>query len=174
MPVDRLGPGRPATLAEAAAAPGVAVVAVQAANHEVGTLQPVAELAAAPDDVPLFIDACASAGRLPLPDGWAAAAALGPQVGRARPGVGVLLVRKGARWRNPFPGDDRVDERATGFENVPGGAGRRRRAAGRGRRARRGRRAASARWSTGSAPRVGGDPGRRGRRRPRSTGSPTW
>jgi cysteine desulfurase len=31
----------------------------------------------------------------------------------------VLLVRKGARWRNPFPGDDRVDERTAGFENVP-------------------------------------------------------
>ena len=31
----------------------------------------------------------------------------------------MLLVRKGARWRNPFPGDDRVDERVTGFENVP-------------------------------------------------------
>jgi cysteine desulfurase len=33
--------------------------------------------------------------------------------------VGVLLVRKGVRWRNPFPGDDRVDERATGMEDVP-------------------------------------------------------
>ncbi|WP_415629935.1 aminotransferase class V-fold PLP-dependent enzyme, partial [Nocardioides dubius] len=31
----------------------------------------------------------------------------------------VLLVRKGARWRSPFPSDDRADERATGFENVP-------------------------------------------------------
>ncbi len=31
----------------------------------------------------------------------------------------MLLVRKGARWRNPFPGDERVDERSTGFENVP-------------------------------------------------------
>ncbi len=31
----------------------------------------------------------------------------------------MLLVRKRARWRNPFPGDDRVDERSTGFENVP-------------------------------------------------------
>jgi cysteine desulfurase len=29
------------------------------------------------------------------------------------------VVRKGARWRNPFPGDDRVDERTSGFENVP-------------------------------------------------------
>ena len=30
----------------------------------------------------------------------------------------MLLVRRSARWRNPFP-DVRVDERATGFENVP-------------------------------------------------------
>jgi cysteine desulfurase len=31
----------------------------------------------------------------------------------------VLLVRKGTRWATPFPGDDRIDERASGFENVP-------------------------------------------------------
>ena len=34
-------------------------------------------------------------------------------------GVGVLVVRKGTLWVNPFPGDDRIDERSTGFENVP-------------------------------------------------------
>jgi cysteine desulfurase len=33
--------------------------------------------------------------------------------------VGVLLVRKGARWRPPFPTDDRTDARVAGFENVP-------------------------------------------------------
>jgi cysteine desulfurase len=33
--------------------------------------------------------------------------------------VGVLLVRKGTRWRPPFPVDERIDERAPGFENVP-------------------------------------------------------
>ena len=81
-------------------------------------MQPVAEVAAAAADVPLFVDACASPGRLPLPDGWAAAAASAHKWGGPA-GVGVLLVRKGARWRNPFPGDDRVDERTTGFENVP-------------------------------------------------------
>ncbi len=32
----------------------------------------------------------------------------------------MLLVRHSARWRNPFPGDERVDERGCGFENVPG------------------------------------------------------
>ncbi|HJR39720.1 MAG TPA: aminotransferase class V-fold PLP-dependent enzyme, partial [Nocardioidaceae bacterium] len=34
-------------------------------------------------------------------------------------GVGVLLVRKGSRWRAPFPTDDRADPRVAGFENVP-------------------------------------------------------
>jgi cysteine desulfurase len=68
--------------------------------------------------VPLFVDACASMGRLPLPDGWAAAAGSAHKWGGPA-GVGVLLVRTGARWLNPFPGDDRVDERASGFENVP-------------------------------------------------------
>jgi cysteine desulfurase len=75
-------------------------------------------VAAALGDVPLFMDACASAGRHPLPGGWAAAAASAHKWGGPA-GVGVLLVRKGTRWTNPFPGDDRIDERAPGFENVP-------------------------------------------------------
>jgi cysteine desulfurase len=57
-------------------------------------------------------------GRLPLPGGWDVAAGSAHKWGGPA-GVGVLLVRKGTRWRNPFPGDDRVDERSSGFENVP-------------------------------------------------------
>ena len=104
-------------LVNEAIAPGVGVVALQTANHEVGTVQPVGEFEL-PNDIPLFTDACASMGRLPLPDGWAAAAGSAHKWGGPA-GVGVLLVRKRARWRNPFPGDDRIDERSTGFENVP-------------------------------------------------------
>ena len=104
-------------LVNEAIAPGVGVVALQTANHEVGTVQPVGEFEL-PHDIPLFTDACASMGRLPLPDGWAAAAGSAHKWGGPA-GVGVLLVRKRARWRNPFPGDDRIDERSTGFENVP-------------------------------------------------------
>jgi cysteine desulfurase len=97
---------------------GTSVLAVQTANHEVGTLQPVAELAAVAGGVPIFADACASAGRLPLPEGWTVAAASAHKWGGPA-GAGVLLVRKGARWRQPFPVDERIDERVPGFENIP-------------------------------------------------------
>jgi cysteine desulfurase len=68
--------------------------------------------------VPVFMDACASMGRLPLPGGWVVAAGSAHKWGGPA-GVGLLLVRHGAPWRNPFPTDDRVDERVSGFENVP-------------------------------------------------------
>lgn len=98
--------------------PAADVVALQSANHEVGTVQPVAEVAGSAGAVPVFVDAGASMGRLPLPDGWAVAAGSAHKWGGPA-GVGVLVVRKGTRWTNPFPADDRVDERGAGFENVP-------------------------------------------------------
>jgi cysteine desulfurase len=105
VPVDRLG--------RVGSGEFRGVAAVQQANHEVGTVQPDRDLG-----VPLFVDACASMGRLPLPDHWDAVAGSAHKWGGPA-GVGVLVVRTGALWVNPFPGDDRVDERGTGFENVP-------------------------------------------------------
>lgn len=89
------------------------VLAVQHANPETGTVQ-------SPDPAgrPWFVDASASAGRIPLPTGWDAAAVSAHKWGGPA-GVGALLVRKGARWRAPFPTDDRTDSRTSGFENVP-------------------------------------------------------
>lgn len=117
--VDALGRVEVDAFLAAARAPGVAVAALQSANHEVGTVQPVTAVAQElGGDVPLFVDACASMGRVPLPHGWDALAGSAHKWGGPA-GVGVLLVRKGARWRNPFPGDDRVDDRTSGFENVP-------------------------------------------------------
>ncbi|MDP2775858.1 MAG: aminotransferase class V-fold PLP-dependent enzyme [Nocardioides sp.] len=121
VPVDAAGRVRVddvVAAVEAGASGRTAVVAVQSANHEVGTTQPVAEVAARLDGTPLFVDACASAGRVPLPGGWSAAAASAHKWGGPA-GVGVLLVRKGTRWLSPFPRDDRVDERSSGYENVP-------------------------------------------------------
>jgi cysteine desulfurase len=114
LPVDRAGRLDADTVRSAGPA---AALAVQAANHEVGTVQPVAELAAAFDG-PLFVDACASGGRLLLPEGWSTAALSAHKWGGPA-GVGVLLVRRRAPWRAPFPADDRASHLETGFENVP-------------------------------------------------------
>lgn len=117
--VDQHGRVSPDGLA-AALADGAGVLAVQSANHEVATLQPLDEVyaAASASDVPVFVDFAASAARVDLPPGWSAAAASAHKWGGPA-GVGVLLVRKGARWRAPLPVDDRADSRVSGFENVP-------------------------------------------------------
>lgn len=103
-------------LVAAASAPGVAAVALQAANHEVGTLQPVAEVAARLT-APLILDATQTLGHADVPPGWSVLA------GDARtwggPDVGVLAVRTGTRWRSPFPADDRESGRIPGVANLP-------------------------------------------------------
>jgi len=110
----------PDAFGEAVRAEGTALACLQSANHEVGTLQPVAEAAAACAEagVPLLVDASQTVGRMPLPPGWSVLAA-GAHKWGGPAGVGVLVVRKGTRWRTPLPEDDRERRRVPGFENVP-------------------------------------------------------
>ncbi|WP_199565077.1 cysteine desulfurase family protein [Spongiactinospora rosea] len=124
--VETVGVGRTGAVdagdfARAVAAPGTALACLQTANHEVGTLQPVAEAAAACRDagVPLLVDAAQTVGRLPVPPGWSVLIASAHKWG-GPPGVGVLAVRKGTRYRSPLPEDEREARRVPGFENVPG------------------------------------------------------
>jgi cysteine desulfurase len=95
-------------LESAVNSPEVALAAVQSANHEVGTVQPVAEAAAlcAAAGVPLLVDAAQSIGRGPLPAGWSLLAGSARKWGGPA-GVGVLAVRKGTRWESPW--DDATD-----------------------------------------------------------------
>jgi cysteine desulfurase len=97
---------------------GVAVAAVQAANHEVGTTQPVAEIAALLPDLPLMVDATQTLGHADVPSGWSVLAADARTWG-GPPGVGVLAVRTGTRWRSPYPADDREAGRIPGTPDVP-------------------------------------------------------
>lgn len=125
VPVDRVGRVDPVAVSAAITEAGgadagrVDVVAVQHANHEVGTVQPVAAVAAAIGDVPLFVDACASMGRLALPDGWSAAAGSAHKWGGPG-GVGVLLLRRHARWDYPYAAADPFSRVERAFTNVPG------------------------------------------------------
>src|SRR5207248_3541652 len=100
--------------------PDTAVASLQSANHEVGTVQPVAPVAAAcrDRDVPLHVDAAQSVGRTPVPDGWGLLTASARKWGGPA-GVGVLGVRRGTRWRSPLPEDAHEAGRGAGPLPLP-------------------------------------------------------
>jgi len=99
VPVDRLGRLDLAAFRDAVTADGVAAAAVMSANHEVGTVQPLDEVAAlcAEAGVPLLVDAAQSLGRVPVPAGWSVLTASARKWGGPA-GVGVLVVRSGVRF----------------------------------------------------------------------------
>lgn len=119
--VDRAGRVDPEAFAAALRA-DTALACLQSANHEVGTLQPVAEVAErahrSEPPVPLLVDAAQSLGRVPVPAGWSLLTASAHKWG-GPPGVGVLAVKREARWRSALPPGEREGGRAPGFENVP-------------------------------------------------------
>ena len=119
VPVDRSGRVEVLAFAEAVRRPRVTVANLQSANHEVGTLQPVTEAAAAcrAAGVPLHVDAAQTLGRLPTPD-WDLLSGSAHKWGGPA-GVGILAVRTGLRWRSPLPEDERGGGRIPGYENVP-------------------------------------------------------
>jgi cysteine desulfurase len=106
--------------ADAVATPGTALAALMSANHEVGTLQPVAAIAAAchAAGVPLYVDAAQSIGHVPAPTSWDLLTASAHKWG-GPPGVGVLAIRTGTRWVSPDPAGERERGRSPGFENIP-------------------------------------------------------
>ncbi len=101
-----------------------ALLSIQWANGEVGTLQPILEAIqlAKAKGVPVHSDAVAAAGRVPIDFHRAELEALTfaahPMGGP--PGVGALVVRKGARIQPFFLGGAQEDGRRAGTENLPG------------------------------------------------------
>jgi cysteine desulfurase len=120
VPVDHHGRIDLDAAAAALAVPGVALLALQSANHEVGTRQPVDVVAALAQEhgVPLLVDAAQSAGREPLPRDWSVLAASAHKWGGPA-GVGVLAVRTGVRWRSTAPEGALEQGRVPGFVDVP-------------------------------------------------------
>ncbi|MEU6251860.1 aminotransferase class V-fold PLP-dependent enzyme [Streptomyces sp. NPDC047043] len=118
--VDRQGMVAAASYVDALR-PDTALACLQSANHEVGTEQPVAEVAAVCREagVPLLVDAAQSLAWGTVEGDWSLLAASAHKWGGPS-GVGLLVVRKGVRFAAQGPVDERESGRAPGFENLPG------------------------------------------------------
>ncbi|MFG2118482.1 cysteine desulfurase/sulfurtransferase TusA family protein [Streptomyces sp. NPDC048710] len=117
--VDRAGAVAASDFA-AALRQDTALACLQSANHEVGTVQPVAEVAEVcrAAGVPLLVDAAQSLGWEPVEGDWSLLAASAHKWGGPS-GVGLLVVKKGVRFAPQAPVDERESGRAAGFENLP-------------------------------------------------------
>jgi cysteine desulfurase len=105
------------------------LIAVHHVNHDIGTVQPIQEIADVARDavVPLYVDADASAGLLPIDvqEFGAGLVSFSPHRFYGPKGIGVLYRHRRARLERLMHGGDQEDGRRAGIENVPGiiGAG---------------------------------------------------
>ena len=123
LPVDEKGLVHPETLA-AAIRPDTTLVSIMCASNEIGTIQPIAELAAVckAKDVLFHTDAVQAIGHVEI-DVKAQGIdllSLSAHKFHGPKGVGALFVRKGLRFPNLIEGGAQERNRRAGTENVPG------------------------------------------------------
>ncbi|TLM82395.1 cysteine desulfurase [Pseudarthrobacter sp. NamE2] len=126
VPVDTAGRVAPEAFT-AALRPETAVASIMYANNEVGTVQPVAELAslAREHGISFHTDAVQAAGWLPLDTralGVDALSISGHKIGAPK-GCGVLYVRSRTRVEPVLHGGGQERGRRSGTENVAGAVG---------------------------------------------------
>ncbi len=124
LPVDKYGMVSVDDLANAITNKTI-LISIMHASNEVGTIQPIKELAALAREknIPFHTDAVQSLGKIPVDVNELGVDLLtisghkiyGPK------GVGALYIRKGTRWRQTlFHGGAQEKLRRAGTENVPG------------------------------------------------------
>ena len=107
VPVDSVGRVDLPALEEALAVPGTVLAAVQSANGEIGTRQPLVQAneLCRTRGIPLLVDAMASLGRDPTPSHFDVMAGDARSWGGPA-GLGVLVVPERTRWQRPGPVSD--------------------------------------------------------------------
>lgn len=120
---DRLGRVDASTVVDAIR-DDTSLVHIQWGNHEVGTIQPVAEVVAACRErgVLVHVDAAQAAGRVPIAFGELGADLMSVSAHKmgGPTGVGALLIRRGVRLRPLLTGSDQERARRAGVENAVG------------------------------------------------------
>ncbi len=110
-----------------ASRPEVRLVQCQLANHEVGSLQPVAQVASLcrAAGVMLHVDAAAAAGRVPIDFDRLGVDLMSVSAHKmgGPAGVGAMLVRRGLRVPPLIVGGSQERARRAGLENVAAAAG---------------------------------------------------
>jgi len=122
LPVDSFGVVDPEEVRRAIR-PDTILVSVMTANGEVGTIEPIREIAAIAREagVPLHTDAVAAAGSIPIDvEDWGVdAISIAADIFYGPKGAGALWVRKGVRLIPQMEGGVQEDGRRAGTENVP-------------------------------------------------------
>ena len=126
LPVDRDGLVDPANL-EAAIRPDTILISVMAANNEIGTIQPIAEIGAIAraHKVLFHTDAVQAVGHIPVDvEAWNVdlLSLSGHKFGGPK-GIGALYMKKPLRLPALIQGGGQEKGRRSGTENVPGAVG---------------------------------------------------
>lgn len=123
LPVDTNGLVDPEAV-RGAITPQTALVSIMLANNEIGTLQPIVEIAAICREagVPFHTDAVQAAGAIPVDvrDLGVDLLSLSAHKFYGPKGMGVLYARRGTRWQPLFRGGGQERGHRPGTENVAG------------------------------------------------------